>query len=232
MKKSWLIRIVGEGWKTGALFVLAFVVFAGCASDKALERVTSEQAATIQSLNEEMMRLNSEMDGLLVSREDLARAKEDLERKLKRELASGDLEISMEDRGLVVTVLDRILFDSGTAELKNSSKQTLNKVADVLKDKVGRNMIFIEGHTDNEPIRYSGWKSNWELSTARATEVIHYFVGENHMMPQRIAAAGYGEFQPVADNATREGRLKNRRVEIIISPKKIVTAGTATSPRP
>lgn len=140
---------------------------------------------------------------------------------MRQELAAGSTSLSMQSRGLVVTVLDRVLFDSGRAELKESSLPTLDKVITILTDRVQDNKVFIEGHTDNVPIRYSSWRSNWELSTARATEVIHYFVEERGLNPKRIAAVGYGEFNPIASNDSPEGREKNRRVEIVISPQKI-----------
>ena len=79
--------------------------------------------------------------------------------------------------------------------------------------------IGIEGHTDNEPIEYSGWKSNWELSTARALSVLHYLADQEGIAPQRLSAVGYGEYKPVASNDTKEGRRLNRRVEIVILPK-------------
>ena len=81
-------------------------------------------------------------------------------------------------------------------------------------------MIYIEGHTDDEPIRLSAWRSNWELSTARALEVLHYFIDAGNLNPKRLAATGYGEFHPVGDNSSPEGRSANRRVEIVVSPKK------------
>jgi chemotaxis protein MotB len=78
--------------------------------------------------------------------------------------------------------------------------------------------IGIEGHTDNQPIKYSSWKSNWELSTARATSVLHYLESQG-VKPYRMAAIGYGEYRPVDSNETEPGRRKNRRVEIIILPE-------------
>jgi chemotaxis protein MotB len=84
---------------------------------------------------------------------------------------------------------------------------------------VPENQIGIEGHTDNEPIKYSGWKSNWELSTARALSVLHYLIDEKGISPYRISAIGYGEYRPVTSNNTKEGRQLNRRVEIVILPK-------------
>lgn len=195
----------------------------GCAGDRELERLNRTQSTTIQNLKDEVTRLNQELDQLISSKDDLDAAKKELEKKLHSEMDAGNLSVSMQARGLVVTVLDRILFDSGKAELKDSSKSTLNKVAQILKSEVEGNMIYVEGHTDNLPIRYSGWRSNWELSTARATEVVHHFTENNELNPRRLAATGYGEFHPLFDNQTAEGQLKNRRVEIVISPKKMGT---------
>ena len=212
-----------------SFLILAAMALSGCAKDKDLERLSREQASTIQGLNSEIARLNEELYQLLRSREDLTKAKEELEKKLKGELESGNLSLSMQDRGLVVTVLDRVLFDSGKAELKESSKQTLDKVGDILGEKVGKHMVYVEGHTDNVPIQFSGWRSNWELSTARSTEVIHYFVDQRGLDPRRLAAMGYGEFHPVTGNESMEGRLKNRRVEIVISPKKMLAGSNAAT---
>ena len=92
--------------------------------------------------------------------------------------------------------------------------------------------IFIEGHTDTDPIKYSGFKSNWELSTARATEVVHFFVNEMAIDARRLSAVGCGEFQPVASNDTSAGKSKNRRVEIIISPKKFIKRTFAVKSSP
>ncbi len=202
-------------------FILGAALFGCSGKSGSLEALNRQQAATLQSLHHEIGRLNAELESLLQSREELAKTKSDLEKKLRQELASGNLSVSMQDRGLVVTVLDRVLFDSGKAELKTSSLKTLDKVAEILGQKVRKNRVYVEGHTDNEPIHRSGWRSNWELSAARATEVIHYFVDVKKLDPGRLAATGYGEFYPVAENKTENGRLKNRRVEIVISPKKI-----------
>jgi len=79
----------------------------------------------------------------------------------------------------------------------------------------------VEGHTDNEPIKYSGWRSNWELSSGRALAVVHYLIDKRNLEPDRIRAVGFGEFQPVASNDAPEGRRQNRRVEIVILPAAI-----------
>ena len=193
----------------------------GCSRAKDYERLNREQARVIADLNRELVHLREDLDQTKESREELARAKVELESKLKEELAGGGLSVAMGERGLVVTVLDRVLFDSGKSELKESAKATLDKVAGVLNTRVSGHPVSVEGHTDNEPIRYSGWRSNWELSTARATEVIHYFIEFQGLRPDRLIATGFGEYHPVASNETAEGKVKNRRVEIVISPKKL-----------
>lgn len=207
--------------------ILALSVFAGCAggassSQTELELLNKQQSATLKSLQQEVQRLNAEFKSLLHSQENLQQTKSHLENSLSGQVLSGDLSVSMQDRGVVVTVLDRVLFDPGSATLKPGSREeALDKVAEVLQGEARDHMIYIEGHTDNQPIRASGWRSNWELSSARATEVIHYFAERKGIDPGRLAATGYGEFHPVVSNEAPEGRMKNRRVEIVISPKKI-----------
>jgi len=204
-------------------WLLLFAVFlaAGCARDREAERIQAQQTATIQELNDEINRLNEELDSLMTSREGLVSAKDELERKLRDEMKTGDYEVSMQGRGLVVTVLDRVLFDSGKAGLKEGAMAALDKVGEIMGKEAQNHRVRVEGHTDNVPIRYSGWRSNWELSTARATEVIHFFVDQKGLEPGRFSAVGYGEFHPVVSNETPSGREKNRRVEIVISPEQL-----------
>ncbi len=209
--------------REGKWFLLSLVLFVsvtGCARQKELERVNSEQAATIVSLNDDLAKLNEQLSALNKAKDDLAKTRADLEKRLKDELVGGDITLSMQDRGLVLTVLDRVLFDSGKASIKETAMQTLDKVSDIINRDTKEHIIYVDGHTDDEPIRYSGWKSNWELSTARATEVIHYLVESGSMNPKKLVASGYGEYHPVAVNDNEEGKQKNRRVEIVISPRK------------
>lgn len=210
-----------------SFIVLLSLVTVGCSKSPNQEwrTLSREQSATIQSLNQEISRLNDELDDVISSREALISAKVELEKKLGSELSTGDMSLQMQERGLVVTLLDRVLFDSGKAELKESAAATLDKVGIILNEKVGNHFLYVEGHTDNVPIRYSGWRSNWELSAARATEVVHFFIEQNVIDPYRLAAVGYGEFHPVASNEGEEGRMLNRRVEIVISPNQLPPAG-------
>ena len=125
----------------------------------------------------------------------------------------------MAGKGLVITFVADILFDSGKAKIKIEAMPTLDKVARVLSENLVDFKIGIEGHTDNQPIKYSGWTSNWELSTARALSVLHYLSDEKGIAGSRVSAIGYGEHHPVASNDTKEGMQLNRRVEIVVLPK-------------
>lgn len=149
---------------------------------------------------------------------ELERAKAELEKRLQDEIGNKQVKVEMQDKGLVITFVAEVLFDSGKAKLRSESLPKLNKVAEVLNTTVADLNIGIEGHTDNQPIKKSGWKSNWELSTARALSVLHH-LSEQRVNEPRMSAVGYGEYRPVAANDTREERQKNRRVEIVILPK-------------
>jgi len=150
---------------------------------------------------------------------DLERAKLELEDRLKNEIDDKEVKVDMMDKGLVITFVAEVLFDSGKDELKPESLAKLEKVSDVLNTTVRDFLVGVEGHTDNVPIKYSGWKSNWELSTARALSVLHFLVDTQGLEAQRLSATGYGEYHPVASNEAKEDRQKNRRVEIVILPK-------------
>lgn len=150
---------------------------------------------------------------------ELERAQKLLEERLKREIADKEVRLEMAERGLVITFLADILFDSGKATIRSSAYSALDKVAQVLIENVEDMNVGIEGHTDNAPIKVSGWKSNWELSAQRALSVLHYIVDERGVSGDRVSAIGYGEFHPIASNDIKEGRQSNRRVEIVILPK-------------
>ena len=205
-----------------SLVLIVTILLAGCATTESLQQRSREQAATIINLSSEVTRLNTELDKLTKSKAELAETKLKLENKLKDEIAKGELKVEMQDRGLVVTMVAEVLFDSGKAAIKPNSKKTLEKVATILNSRQTKNnLIYVEGHTDNVPIKYSGYKSNWELSTTRATEVLHFFVDECKVNPVRISATGYGKYRPLALNNTAEDRARNRRVEVIISPDSV-----------
>jgi len=152
---------------------------------------------------------------------ELEKAKLELEAALKKEIGSYKAKLEMTERGLVITFLSEVLFDSGKDIIREDGKESIRRVAEVLNRGVPNSDVAIEGHTDNQLIKYSGWKTNWELSSARALAVLHYLVDECEIVPTRISANSYGEFRPVAKNDTEENMQKNRRVEIVILPSKI-----------
>ena len=158
---------------------------------------------------------------------ELQKAKDELEKRLQNEINNKQVKVEMQDKGLVITFVSEVLFDSGKAKLRKDSYSKLGKVADVLNTTVADLNVGIEGHTDNQPIKRSGWKSNWELSTARALSVLHY-LSDKSVAEARLEAIGYGEYRPVAPNDSREGRQKNRRVEIVILPKTEVKTQDAS----
>jgi len=136
---------------------------------------------------------------------------EDL-RKLLNDISG--ITIKSDARGVVIILPDSLLFDSGSAYLKPESSDALMRISEKLKEIPGK--VAIEGHTDNVPLSSTSiYKSNWELSAARASSVLHFLL-QRGLAPDRFLIAGYGEYRPVADNDTPEGRTKNRRVELII----------------
>jgi len=133
---------------------------------------------------------------------------------LAKEGAKGMVGVKINERGLVVSLKEAGLFDSGIDEVKESSYPLLAKVATSLSGY--DNPVRVEGHTDNVPISAPPFHSNWELSTARATTVVRYLIDHAKYDPWKLSATGYGEYKPVADNRTAEGRGKNRRVDLVL----------------
>jgi chemotaxis protein MotB len=125
------------------------------------------------------------------------------------------ISVKSDPRGIVVTLSNDTAFMSGSADIKDKMAAALDNLVETLKKNPGR--IVIEGHTDNVPVSGGGYKSNWELSTARAASVLSLFLQQG-LDPNRFIIAGYGEYRPLASNATDEGRAKNRRVEIVLAP--------------
>jgi chemotaxis protein MotB len=145
---------------------------------------------------------------------------EDLTKKLEKEIQEGQVQITEMKNRLTMTMVDKILFPSGSAEISKDGKKVLDKVIAILKD-VKDKRIQVEGHTDNVRIVSSLKKkfpTNWELSTARATEVVRYLQEAGGIAPKLLSATGYSEYQPVAPNDTDEGKHKNRRIEIVLLP--------------
>lgn len=137
-----------------------------------------------------------------------------LERELRDDLLARRLELIEDRRGLVIAIPEAFSFGNGSADLSLQAQELMARVGQVLK--TAPNGVRVEGHTDNTPIRTTQFASNWELSTARATRVVEFFVSSAGLPADRLSAAGYSEFHPRGDNATAEGRTRNRRVDVVI----------------
>ncbi|MHB1650921.1 MAG: flagellar motor protein MotB [Desulfitobacteriaceae bacterium] len=125
---------------------------------------------------------------------------------------------SIEERGLVVSIQDTLLFDSGSATITPRARQILTKISAVLAS--APNYIKVEGHTDNLPIHTPQFPSNWELSVLRATNVVQILITEGGIPADHLSATGYGEYRPIAANDTEAGRSINRRVDLVILRSK------------
>lgn len=214
----------------------------------------------IKSLDEKIAALETKSEQLLSDMEsskdqsqkklaEIMRQKEELEKEkaaeidrlkstydnlvgdMQKEIEQGSIQITQLQDKLSVTLVDKVVFNSGESEVNEQGKQVLKKVAKILKT-VKNKQIRIEGHTDNVPIGGAlkeKFPSNWELSTARATAVSRYLQDAGEIDPNILIAAGYSQYRPVADNGTVEGRSKNRRIEIALIPMEI---SAATPPAP
>jgi chemotaxis protein MotB len=152
----------------------------------------------------------------LVPREDTlesirARLAVELEQEIKLQRA----EISRDGRGLVISLPEQATFRTGSADVTPEARQLIVRVAAAVAPLP--NPIRIEGHTDDVPIRTSRYASNWELSTARAAAVVTLLISGDHVQPERLSAAGYGEFHPRAANDSAENRARNRRIDLVIA---------------
>jgi chemotaxis protein MotB len=206
----------------------------GCV--KALDETTAMNAA----LRGELQRLGKDVNELLQAKGSLASSLEqarlrldELRRaqaaaearaalfqevalKLKRMIDAGELTVVLRSGRMVLVLPTDVLFDSGKTKIKPRGKEALAEVGAVLATLPGRR-FQVAGHTDDQPIRFSAFASNWELSAARGVEVTRFLI-ESGMRPDSVSAAGYGEFDPVASNDSSEGKAVNRRIEITLQP--------------
>ena len=197
------------------------------------DQISSDEASLtvkegeLRAARDRLLELQALVDELSKSKRKLEAAKAELEKKsgeyeqlassLRGEIEAGRIEL-MELRGrTTVKMTDKVLFASGSATIGPDGKEALRKVADALRRIQGK-AIRVEGHTDNVPTGTSGpFRSNWELSTARAVAVVH-FLQDAGVDPTRLSGAGYSQYQPIAANDTPEARNLNRRIEIVLVP--------------
>lgn len=193
-------------------------------SEAAEARKFAEAAAqTNAALAAELLERRSQVESLEEKVREAASAQTDLEKQMRAELESKDVTISELQGRLTVNILDRVLFDSGEARLKPDGEEVLQKVARILAQFPNRQVQVI-GHTDNIPIRgmtRGGFSDNWDLSAGRAVAAVRFLQTKAGVDARRLAAVGYGEFHPLADNATADGRARNRRIAVVVLPEEI-----------
>jgi chemotaxis protein MotB len=201
------------------------------ASLEAQKQVVAQNKAKVAELEAQVAAQRAELDGLKAQ---LAQAKEDLSRsaaqkaeddkllaELRREVA-GDGGVEGAGGQITVTLVDKILFKSGEAGLSPQGEKVLKKVGGILAG-IDR-LIEVSGHTDDVPVESKlkdRFPTNWELSTARATNVVRFLEEQVQVAPGRLKAAGFGPNRPIASNKTATGRAKNRRIEILLLPPKL-----------
>lgn len=148
----------------------------------------------------------------------LEKLQSQVDKYLEQNGMKGSVSTQIDERGLVVSINDTLFFDSGRAEIKTEPQKKLIEIGKIVNQL--DNYIRVEGHTDNVPISNGQFSSNWQLSSARAANVTQFLITNSGIQPQKLSAVGYGEYRPILDNSTEEGRAKNRRVDIIIVNSK------------
>jgi chemotaxis protein MotB len=190
-----------------------------CEQERDALRARSGQiASTLNQVQGNLSASRQELEALRQWKAEAAKRMQtfrDMSAKLQKMVDAGKLGVRVRDGRLVMRLPQDVLFPSGVAELSREGELSLMEVAVILRQFPDRRFM-VAGHTDNQPVKES-YKDNWELGMARALVVTRFLV-EAKMKPQNIVAAGYGEFDPIAKNATPEGRKENRRIEIILLP--------------
>jgi len=181
-----------------------------------LQRLAQAQGELTRSLEEERAAKEAEIARL-------QKTQTALNESLEAEIAKGDIRIQRVRDRLTINLVDRVLFDSGQAQVKKGGLEVLQRVSDILKG-IDDKQFRIEGHTDDVPIGVKlqeKFPTNWELSAARATSVVRFLIDKGGVNPEQLTAAGHADTQPVADNGSEEGRLANRRIEIVLYPRDL-----------
>jgi len=199
-----------------------------------LNKIIAELRASLATREVNIFSLQKHMDELSQEKAQAIAEKEKSIAEMKKtydsmvgamqvEVEKGEVTITQLKDKLTLSMVEAILFDSGSSKVKKNGEKVLDRVAEILK-KVTDKQIRIEGYTDNVPIRGAlaeKFPTNWELSTARATNVVRYLQRDG-IDPQLLGACGYSEYRPIASNDTEEGKAKNRRIEVVLTPKDFV----------
>lgn len=206
---GWLLTF---GDLTNLLLTFFIFLFAASSKDSAKLQEVLYQFKKVPQKEERLLEVKR------VREKEAAFTPEEIRKILEDKGIQDKVTVREDKRGLILSVSDAILFDSGTAELKAAAAQVLQGVIEIFTET--DYLIRVEGHTDNVRIISPRYQTNWELSNGRAAVVARHFIDLHKIEPKRFSVAGYGEFRPVSSNATEEGKAKNRRVEIVILNKK------------
>jgi chemotaxis protein MotB len=230
-KQTWIIASI-----LSALTLIAITVYSTQKQSALLQRTeqavsdakadSEKQGAEVARRTAELADLSNRLEQAEATIKHLSeenkmaeKTQQSLEGEMRKALESKDVTISELKGKLTVNIVDRILFDSGEAELKPDGQKLLEQIAAVLSTHTNR-QIHVIGHTDDVPIRRR-FTSNWELSTARAIAAVRFLQEKAGVDARHLGALGYGEFHPIAPNTSAEGRAKNRRIEVVILPEEL-----------
>lgn len=190
-----------------------------------IDKLQSENKGLLESIEGLKLELKQEKMAVQQKEEKISeidRTRQEIETSLKKQILQKDIKIEEFEGKLKVTFVDKILFDSGSVTIKQIGQEVLLRLVDSFRDNEAQNLV-IEGHTDDVQIGsvlQERFPTNWELSTARATAVVRFFQEKGDIEPERLTASGFGSYRPVDSNETEEGRKQNRRIEIILVPKR------------
>ena len=207
------------------------VALSGCVSTSKYEKLEADKNQEVANLQKEKAALEQQKATLQATSQQSQEQYNALVHKLSKEVQKGQLKVRQYQNMLSVDVAEQIFFDSGRAVLKSSGKEVLKQVGEALKS-YNDKIIRVAGYTDNVPIAKSMqnvYPTNWELSVARATNVVRY-LQEVGVSPERMIASGRGEYAPIAPNDSPEGRQKNRRIEIMLIDQSL--AEELSKPKP
>lgn len=217
----------GGAWLSDKLGKARATADAALKRGEAAEAARKDLAARVTQLEADKAELTAAKEALSKDIEakvgELAQLKgtaDKLQEQMKDEIAKGDIRLSESGGRLRVDLVDKILFDSGEAQISKRGEGVLGRVGAVLAQ-IDDKQIQVSGHTDNHPVGEkltAQFPTNWELSAARAITVVRFLTEKTGVPPERLVASGYGEFHPIANNKSHSGRARNRRIEILLTP--------------
>ncbi|NIV97653.1 OmpA family protein [Candidatus Saccharibacteria bacterium] len=224
MSKKFMIVVCG----------LSLLLVFSCVSKSKYVELENQANATREQLEQENKRLSNQVAQLerdldkerttveVQKKEisELDEQRQEIERNLKAQIANKEVRIQEIEGKLMVTFVDKILFDSGSVKIKPEGQEVILRLAESFQDNQDQ-MIIVQGHTDDVKIGgalLDRFPTNWELSAARATAVVRFLQEKGEISPERLTASGFSYYKPVASNETEEGRKQNRRIEIMLVP--------------